>query len=46
MGGKGFNFDLYIEGEFFKNRVAFKGTIRNFLNMVAVHIEGSKHPPI
>jgi hypothetical protein len=26
--------------------VAFKGKIRNFLNMVAVHIEGPRHPPI
>jgi hypothetical protein len=26
--------------------VVFKGTIRKFLNMVAVHIEGLRHPLI
>jgi hypothetical protein len=31
---------------FFSKVVAFKGTIRKFLNMVAVHIEGPSHPPI
>jgi hypothetical protein len=30
----------------FKKIVAFKGTIREFLNMVAVHIEDSRHLPI
>jgi hypothetical protein len=40
MGGKGQNFDLYSEGEFFENRIFLKGTIRKFLKLVAVHIEG------
>jgi hypothetical protein len=35
----------YSEGEFFKI-VAFKETNRTFLNRVAVHIEGSRHPTI
>jgi hypothetical protein len=30
----------------FSKILAFEGTIRKFLNMVAVHIEGSMHPPI
>jgi hypothetical protein len=32
-----------VKANFFKI-VAFKGTIRKFVNMVAAHIEGSWHP--
>jgi hypothetical protein len=35
-----------IEKAAFPNIVAFKGTIRKCLNLVAVNIEGSMHPPI
>jgi hypothetical protein len=34
----------YIAGEF-RKIVAFKGMIRNFFNMVAVHIEGLRVSP-
>jgi hypothetical protein len=37
---------VYTENVIFSNVVAFTGTIRKFLNMVAVHIEGRRHPPI
>jgi hypothetical protein len=37
---------FYLVNVNFSKIVAFKGTIRIFLNMVAVHIEGLKHPPI
>jgi hypothetical protein len=50
--GEEWNFDLYSEDEIltyivkvnFWKIVAFKGMIRKFLNMVAVHIEGMRHP--
>jgi hypothetical protein len=35
-----------IVKENFKNCLAFKETIRKFLNMIAVHIKSSRHPPI
>jgi hypothetical protein len=44
-GGQGLNF-LYSEGDFPPKIVAFNGTIRQFINMVIVHIEGIRHPPL
>jgi hypothetical protein len=37
---------LYIVKVIFSKNLAFKGTIRIFLNMLAVHIEGPRHPII
>jgi hypothetical protein len=38
--------DLYGKGEFLKKKLALKGMIRKFLNMVEVHIDGLRHPNI
>jgi hypothetical protein len=43
-GGKG-KISIYIVKENFLKIVAFKGLIRQFLNMVAAHIEVLMHPP-
>jgi hypothetical protein len=43
MGSKGWTFIYIVKGNFSKI-VYFKGTIRKFLNMVAAHIEGLRHP--
>jgi hypothetical protein len=46
-GGQRLKFLLYSTiHENFSKIVAFKGTIRKFLNIVAVHIEGLRHPAI
>jgi hypothetical protein len=42
-GGKGYKIYLYRESGFFKI-LAFKGTIRKFLNVVAAYIEDLKYP--
>jgi hypothetical protein len=36
---------IYIVDVNFSKIVAFEGTIIKFLNMVAVHTEGTRHPP-
>jgi hypothetical protein len=42
-GGGAFTYIVQVN---FSKIVTSKGTIRKFFNMVAVHIEGSRHPPI
>jgi hypothetical protein len=36
---------IYIDIKILLKIVAFKGTIRNFLNTLAVHLKGRRHPP-
>jgi hypothetical protein len=37
---------FYVDITILLKNVAFERTIRNFLNIVAAHIEGLRHPPI
>jgi hypothetical protein len=36
---------IYLVNVSFSTILAFKGTIRKFLNVVAAHIEGQRYPP-
>jgi hypothetical protein len=45
-GGQRIKFLFIIANVNFSKIVAFKGTIRKFLNTAAVHIEGLRHPPM
>jgi hypothetical protein len=45
-GGANYKNSIYIVNVNFSKIVAFKGMIRKCLNMVAVHIEGLRHPSI